>query len=141
MRTLGNILWLLLAGIWLAIGYVVAGIVNLLPIITIPFSIQSFKLAGYALWPFGRIVVHEPDRDVALSTLGNVIWIILAGFWLAIGHVMAGLLLMITVIGIPLGLASMRMAGLALLPFGKKVVPADQARDDCVSSNGPKPIR
>jgi uncharacterized membrane protein YccF (DUF307 family) len=141
MRTLGNLLWLLLAGIWLALGYVVAGILNLLPIITIPFSIQSFKLAGYALWPFGRVVVHKQDRDVALSALGNVIWIIISGFWLAIAHLLAGLLLIITVVGAPLGLASIKMAGLALLPFGKKIVPADQARDDEVTTSGPAPIR
>ena len=72
----GNILWLLIAGIWLAIGYVIAGCLNMLTIIGIPFGIQSFKLAGYALWPFGRVVVQRPGSDAGLSTLGNVIWFI-----------------------------------------------------------------
>lgn len=140
MRTLGNILWLLLAGVWLALGYVLAGIINLALIVTIPFGIQSFKLAGYALWPFGRIVVHKPDADAALSTLGNVIWFIVSGLWLAIGHVVLGLLLIITVVGIPLGVASMKMAGLALFPFGKQIVSADQASHYQIVTTGPEPI-
>ena len=123
MKTLGNVLWLVLAGFWLAIGYVVAGIVNCILIVTIPFGIQSFKLAGYALWPFGRVVVHRADRDVALGCLGNAIWFVFGGVWLALGHLIAGLLLCLTVIGIPLGLASCKMARLALAPFGKQIVP------------------
>lgn len=123
VKALGNLLWLVLAGFWLAIGYVVAGIINCILIITIPFGIQSFKLAGYALWPFGRMVVHRPDRDAALSCLGNAIWLVFGGVWLALGHLIAGLLLCMTVIGIPLGIASFKMAGLALAPFGKQIVP------------------
>ena len=123
MTTLGNLLWLVLAGIWLAIGYVFAGIINCILIITIPFGIQSFKLAGYALWPFGRMVVERQDRDVALGCLGNAIWFVFGGVWLALGHLVAGLLLCLTVIGIPLGVASFKMAGLALAPFGKQIVP------------------
>ena len=118
----GNILWLLFAGIWLSIGYVIAGCINMLTIIGIPFGIQSFKLAGYALWPFGRVVVQRPGRDAGLSTLGNVIWFIFGGFVLAFGHLFLGLLLCLTIIGIPLGLASIKMAGLAIAPFGKQVV-------------------
>ncbi len=123
MTILGNILWLVLAGIWLAIGYVIAGILNCIFIITIPFGIQSFKLAGYALWPFGRMVVQRQDRDVALGCLGNAIWFVFGGIWLALGHLIAGALLCVTVIGIPLGIASFKMAGLALAPFGKQIVP------------------
>ena len=123
MRTLGNILWLLLAGFWLFLGYVLAGIINCIFIITIPFGVQSFKLAGYALWPFGRMVVHRPQRDVALGCLGNGLWFIFGGFWLALGHLITGVLLCLTVIGIPLGFASFKMAGLALAPFGKMIVP------------------
>jgi uncharacterized membrane protein YccF (DUF307 family) len=123
MKTVGNIIWLLLAGVWLAAGYVVAGIINCLFIITIPFGIQSFKLAGYALWPFGRMVVEKPNRDVALGCLGNGIWFLTSGIWLAILHVVTGLLLCVTVIGIPLGLANFKLAGLALAPFGKMIVP------------------
>jgi uncharacterized membrane protein YccF (DUF307 family) len=128
MRTLGNLLWLLLAGVWLAMGYAVAGLINLVFIITIPFGLQAFKLAGYALWPFGRVVVHRPERDVALSFLGNVIWFVFGGFWLVLAHLITGLLLMLTIIGIPLGVANFKMAGLALAPFGKRVVTLDQAR-------------
>ena len=118
-----HLLWLVLAGIWLAIGYVIAGVINCIFIITIPFGIQSFKLAGYALWPFGRMVVHRPDRDVALGCLGNAIWFVFGGFWMALGHLIAGVLLCLTVIGIPLGIASFKLAGLALAPFGKQIVP------------------
>ena len=128
MRTIGNILWLVLAGFWLSVGYVIAGLINLVFIITIPFAIQAFKLAGYALWPFGRVVVHRPDRDVALSLLGNVIWLVFGGLWLALGHLLTGLVLIITIIGFPLGIANIKMAGLALAPFGKRIVTVEQAR-------------
>ncbi len=123
MRTLGNIIWLVLAGFWLCLGYLLAGVLNCITIIGIPFGIQSFKLAGYALWPFGRMVVHRPDRVVAFGCLGNVIWFFLGGFWLALAHVVTGVLLCLTIIGIPLGIADFKLAGLALAPFGKQVVP------------------
>jgi uncharacterized membrane protein YccF (DUF307 family) len=123
MRTAGNILWLALAGIWLAIGYVIAGILNFVIIIGIPFGIQSFKLAGYALWPFGRAVIRKPHTDVSISTLGNVAWFFFGGWFLTLAHLFTGVLLMLTVIGIPLGIANIKMAGLALAPFGKQVVP------------------
>jgi len=122
MRTIGNILWLLLAGVWLAIGYVIAGILNCLLIITIPFGIASFRLASYALWPFGRTVVAKPSAG-AISTIGNIIWFVISGVWLAMAHVIAGALLCLTVIGIPFGIASFKMAGLALFPLGKDIVP------------------
>jgi uncharacterized membrane protein YccF (DUF307 family) len=124
VRTIGNILWLLLAGIWMAISYVIAGVVQCITIIGIPFGIQSFKLAGYALWPFGRVVVQRPGSLGGLSCIGNVIWFVLSGLWLAIGHVLTGVLLCITIIGIPFGIASFKLAGLALTPFGKVVMPA-----------------
>ena len=124
LKVIGNILWLLLAGLLMAIAYVVAGIIMCITIIGIPFGIQSFKLAGYALWPFGRMVLQRVDRDPALSCLGNGLWFVLAGLWLAIGHLITGLLLCITIIGIPFGIASFKLAGLALAPFGKIVVKA-----------------
>jgi uncharacterized membrane protein YccF (DUF307 family) len=124
LHVIGNILWFLLAGIWMAIGYVVSGIVMCITIIGIPFGIQSFKLASYALWPFGRTVVYRTDRDPSLSCLGNIIWLVFAGIWLAIGHVLTGVLLCITIIGIPFGIASFKLAGLSLTPFGKTVVQA-----------------
>lgn len=123
MRTVGNIIWLALAGIWLALGYVIAGILNFVIIIGIPFGIQSFKLAGYALWPFGRVVIRKPHTDVSMSTLGNVAWFVFGGWFLTLAHLFTGVLLMLTIIGIPLGIANIKMAGLALAPFGKQIVP------------------
>lgn len=123
MRTIGNLLWLVLAGIWLALAYLVAGFLTFITIIGIPFGIQAFKLAGYALWPFGRVVVRRPRADVSLSTLGNVIWFILGGWFLVLLHLLTGLLLLLTIVGIPLGIANIKMAGLALAPFGKQIVP------------------
>ncbi len=122
MNLLLNLLWLVLAGWWLALAYVVAGVINIVLIITIPAGIQAFKLAGFALWPFGRAVVPIPGRSPTISAIMNIIWLVTGGFWLALAHVVAGVLLMITIIGIPLGVASMKMAGLALVPFGKTVV-------------------
>src|SRR5690554_4602697 len=104
MRTVGNLIWLILAGIWMAVGYLVAGLVAIAGIVTIPLAVPAFKLAGYALWPFGRMVVQRPGNDLALSTLGNVVWLVLCGWWLALGHLVTGLALCLTVIGIPLGL-------------------------------------
>lgn len=127
MRTLGNILWFFIAGLWLAIGYVFAGVLNCIFIVTIPFGIASFRLASYALWPFGRTVVAKPTASVG-STLGNIIWFVISGVWLALGHVVAGVILCITVIGIPFGIASFKMAGLALFPLGKDIVPARYAQ-------------
>lgn len=134
MKTIGNILWLVLAGFWMAIAYVIAGIVQCIFIVTIPFGVQSFKLAGYALWPFGRVIVRRPDAMAGVSCLGNVIWFFFSGLWLAFGHLVTGLLLCITIIGIPLGIASFKMAGAALTPFGKIVVPASQATGNVVAA-------
>lgn len=125
MKTVGNILWLVLAGFWLALGYVIAGVVNCITIIGIPFGLQAFKLAGYALWPFGRVVIERPNRDVGLGCLANGIWFVLSGIWLALGHVIAGAILCLTIIGIPFGVACFKLAGLALAPFGKMIVPAN----------------
>ena len=127
MRTIGNILWFLLAGLWLAVGYLVAGIVMCILIITIPFGVASFRLAGYALWPFGRVVVRKPTAGAA-SVIGNIIWFLLAGLWLAIAQVAFGIVLCITIIGIPFGIASFKMAGLAIAPLGKEIVSWDDVR-------------
>ncbi|HKF30931.1 MAG TPA: YccF domain-containing protein, partial [Jatrophihabitantaceae bacterium] len=103
MRVVLNIIWLLLAGIWLAIAYAVLGLICFVLIITIPFGIASWRIAGYALWPFGRTVIRRPDAGIG-SAIGNVIWMIVAGIWLAIGHLVTGILLCLTIIGIPLGI-------------------------------------
>jgi uncharacterized membrane protein YccF (DUF307 family) len=131
MRFIGNVLWLILAGFWLAIGYALAGILMFILIITIPFGIASFRLAGYALWPFGRVVVSKPSAGVG-SFVGNVIWFLLSGLWLAIGQILTGILLCLTIIGIPFGIASFKMAVLAIAPLGKEVVPRDALRADHV---------
>jgi uncharacterized membrane protein YccF (DUF307 family) len=123
MRTVGNIIWLLLAGIWLALGYVAAGVVAIIGLVTIPLAVPAFKLAGYALWPFGRMVVPRQGGDLALSTIGNIVWLVLAGWWLVLAHLFTALLLAITIIGIPLAVANVKMAGLALWPYGRTVVP------------------
>ena len=117
-----NILWVVLSGFWLFLAYLLAGVVQCITIIGIPFGIQSFKLAGFALWPFGRSVVRRPEASTALSVVGNVLWFVLSGFWLAIGHAVLGILLCITIIGIPLGLGNFKMIPLALTPFGKDIV-------------------
>jgi len=126
MRLILNIIWLVLAGFWLAVGYVVAGLVMLILIITIPFGLQAFKLASYALWPFGRTAVRS-EHASAGSVVGNIIWIVLAGWWLALGHLVTGVLLAITIIGVPLAIANFKMIGLSLAPFGREIVPVNRA--------------
>jgi uncharacterized membrane protein YccF (DUF307 family) len=127
MKTILNVLWLVLSGFWLAIGYALAGIIMCVFIVTIPFGIASFRLANYVLWPFGRAVVRTPGAGAA-STVGNVIWFVVAGLWIAIGHVGTGILLCLTVIGIPLGLANFKLAAVALAPLGKEIVPSSDPR-------------
>jgi uncharacterized membrane protein YccF (DUF307 family) len=127
MRTIGNLLWFVLAGWWLALGYLVAGVLACVLIVTIPFGIAAFRLAGYAVWPFGRRVVVAREAGLP-SIVGNVIWIVLFGWELAILHVVVGLLLMITIIGIPFGVASLKLAVLALVPLGTRVVDAEDVR-------------
>jgi uncharacterized membrane protein YccF (DUF307 family) len=122
LKTVLNVLWLLLAGIWMAIAYVLAGALLCITLIGIPFGVQSFKLAAYALWPFGRALVPSATRLKAVSAVANFLWFILAGWWLALGHLFTGIALCLTIIGIPLGVASFKMAGAALVPFGKEVV-------------------
>ena len=121
MRTLLNLIWLLFGGLWLALGYVLDGIVACILIITIPFGIASFRMAGYALWPFGRSVVDKPGAGVG-SGLGNVIWFVIAGIWLAIGHVTTAVAQAITIIGIPLAIANLKMIPVTCFPFGKEIV-------------------
>ena len=123
MRTVGNVLWLLLAGLALAIGYALAGIVSFLLIITIPFGVASFRLAGYVLWPFGRVVVDRPSSTPVLVFLANLLWLLFAGWWLALAHLVLGVLLCLTIIGIPFGIASFKMVPLAIVPLGRRVVP------------------
>ncbi len=125
VNTLLNVIWLVLAGAWLALGYVVAGLISMLLIVTIPFGIASFRIAGYVLWPFGRTVVDRPDAG-AWSTLGNVIWLLVAGWWLALGHVVTAIPLFVSIIGIPMGWANLKLIPVSLLPLGKQIVATDR---------------
>lgn len=127
MRTLLNLIWLILAGFWLAIGYFLAGILCCVLIITIPFGIAAFRIGTYALWPFGKTVVRRPDAGV-MSMIGNVIWIIVAGLWLAIGHLLSGIALCVTIIGIPLGLANFKLIPVSLMPLGAEIVSTGDPR-------------
>ena len=125
MKTLLNLIWLVLAGLWLALGYVLAGVLCCILIVTIPFGIASLRMASYALWPFGRTVVDKPTAG-AFSVIGNIIWLIVAGWWLALGHILTGVAQAITIIGIPLALANWKMVPISLFPLGKQIVPADR---------------
>jgi len=127
VRTLLNVIWLVLSGFWLALGYAAAGVVMFLLIITIPFGIAAFRLSAYVLWPFGRTVVRRPDAGGA-STIGNVLWFILVGLWMAIAHLVLGVVLCLTVIGIPLGLGNFKLAAVAVAPLGKEIVPSSDPR-------------
>jgi uncharacterized membrane protein YccF (DUF307 family) len=122
MRVILNIIWLVLSGFWMAIGYAVAGVVCCVLIITIPWGIAAFRMANYALWPFGRTIVSKPSAGT-MSFLGNIIWFVFAGWWLAIGHIVTGVVMCLTIIGIPLGLASFKLVPVSLAPLGKDIVP------------------
>lgn len=127
MRIVLNILWLLLAGVELVAAYALAGLIMCVLIITIPLGFQAFKLALFSLWPFGFAIVRNPDSVPGLSLLGNLLWIVLVGWWLALAHLAVAVLLAITIIGIPFALVNVRMARVALLPFGKEVVAREVA--------------
>jgi len=121
MKILGNIIWLLFGGIFIFIEYLIGGFILCLTIIGIPFGIQVFKLAHVSLWPFGKKIENNPTSSGCLNTLMNVIWLLFGGLWIALSHVFVGLLLAITIIGIPFSIQHFKLAGLALTPFGKKV--------------------
>ena len=127
MRLILNIIWLLLAGVWMAIAYVIAAVICFILIITIPFGIASFRIAIFALWPFGKTVVRRRDAGVG-SMLGNILWFIFCGWWLAIAHLVSGLALCLTIIGIPLGLANFKLIPISLTPLGREIVSVDDAR-------------
>jgi uncharacterized membrane protein YccF (DUF307 family) len=127
MRLLLNIIWFVLAGLWMAIGYAFAALICFIFIVTIPFGIASLRIATFALWPFGKTVVKRADAGIA-SGIGNVIWFIFCGWWLALGHLVAGVVLCLTIIGIPLSLASFKLIPVSLLPMGRDIVAIDQAR-------------
>lgn len=128
MRLVLNIIWLVLCGFWMAVGYALAGIVMCILIVTIPFGLQAFKLASFALWPFGRELVDHPHANSVVSVIGNVIWVVLAGWWLALGHIITSIPLALTIIGIPFAWANLKLVPVSLFPFGREIVSREEAR-------------
>ncbi|HJE85323.1 MULTISPECIES: YccF domain-containing protein [Corynebacterium] len=125
MKTLLNIIWLLFGGLWLALGYIFFGVLACILIVTIPAGVASFRMASYALWPFGRSVVERSGRGaVGAVSAGvmNVIWFLIAGLWLAIGHIMTAAAQAVTIVGIPLAVANVKMIPVTCFPFGKEIV-------------------
>lgn len=127
MRLVLNIIWFIFAGLWMAIAYAFAALICFVFIITIPFGLAALRIGVFALWPFGKTVVKRPDAGIG-SGIGNIIWFIFCGWWLALAHLVSGVLLCLTVIGIPLGLANFKLIPVSLLPMGREVVGIEQAR-------------
>ena len=121
MRVILNVIWLILSGLWLFLGYALAALIMVVLIVTIPWGIAAWRIGVYSLWPFGKTVVERPTAGVG-SALGNIVWVVLAGWWLAIGHILSALVLAITIIGIPFAWANLKMVPVALLPLGKQIV-------------------
>jgi len=121
MRTLLNIIWVVFGGFWLFLGYLIFGLIACIFIITIPAGVACFRIAGYALWPFGRTVVETPGAG-AMSCLSNVVWFVVAGLWLALGHIATAAAQAVTIVGIPLAIANIKMIPVTCFPFGKRVV-------------------
>ncbi|MFF5401375.1 YccF domain-containing protein [Streptomyces misionensis] len=121
-----NLLWLVCCGLWMAIGYLIAALICFVLIVTIPFGIASLRIAGFVLWPFGRTTVERRDAGAG-SVIGNVIWVVFAGWWLALGHLITSIPLFVSIIGIPFGWANLKLVPISLMPLGREVVPTDQA--------------
>jgi uncharacterized membrane protein YccF (DUF307 family) len=120
-----NIIWLVFCGIWMAIGYLIAALICFVLIVTIPFGIASLRIAGFVLWPFGRTTVDRPEAGAG-SFIGNVIWVIFAGWWLALAHLVTSIPLFLSIIGIPFGWANLKLIPISLMPLGREVVSTDQ---------------
>ncbi|MDQ3395266.1 MAG: YccF domain-containing protein [Bacteroidota bacterium] len=121
MRTIGNLIWVIFGGIIIFVEYLIASLILCITIIGIPFGIQTLKLAGLALWPFGKEVVYSDSSNGCLSLIMNIIWLIFGGIWICLTHLLFSLLFAITVIGIPFALQHLKLARLALTPFGKEI--------------------
>ncbi|TKT71030.1 YccF domain-containing protein [Afipia massiliensis] len=126
-----NILWVVLGGFWMALGWVVAAVIMAITIIGLPWARAAFNIATYTLFPFGQKAVSRDEHlgrsDVGtgvLGLIGNIIWLVLAGWWLALGHVVTAVILVVTIVGIPFAWAHLKLAGIALWPIGKTIVPA-----------------
>jgi uncharacterized membrane protein YccF (DUF307 family) len=121
MRVILNVIWLILSGLWLFVGYAAAAVVMFVLIVTIPWGIAAWRIGVYSLWPFGKTVVDRRTAGVG-AAIGNVVWVVLAGWWLAIGHILSAVALAVTIIGIPFAWANLKMVPVALLPLGKQIV-------------------
>ena len=126
MRLILNVIWLVLAGLWMALGYALAAVIMFILIITIPFGVAALRIGVFALWPFGKTVIRRGDAGAG-STIGNVIWFVLAGWWLILMHLITGVALCLTIIGIPLGLANFKLIPVTLTPFGRDIVTVEEA--------------
>ena len=124
MRLILNVIWLVFGGLWLAFGYLLAALVCFLLIVTIPFGFAALRIASYALWPFCRTIVEKPGAGTG-ALVGNVIWVLLFGLWLAIGHLASAIAMAATIIGIPLAVANLKLIPVSLVPLGKEIVPTD----------------
>ena len=122
MKLLGNLIWLVFGGIIISVEYLISSVLLMVTIVGIPFGLQTLKLAILALWPFGARIRMKESGSGCLSTLMNLIWIIIGGFWISLTHVFFGLLFAITIVGIPFARQHFKMAGLALTPFGKEII-------------------
>jgi uncharacterized membrane protein YccF (DUF307 family) len=127
MRLILNVIWLVFAGFWTALGYALAALIMFILIITIPFGVAALRIGVFALWPFGKTVIRRADAGAG-STIGNVIWFVLAGWWLVVMHLITGTLLCLTIIGIPLGLANFKLIPVTLTPFGRDIVSIEEAQ-------------
>ena len=125
VKTLLNLIWLIFGGIWLSLGYIFFGIIACILVVTLPAGVACFRIANYVLWPFGREVVPAPGAG-AMSGVSNVIWFLVAGLWLAISHITTAFFQAITIIGIPLAIANIKMIPVTCFPFGKQIVSSDQ---------------
>lgn len=122
MKTILNVIWLVLSGFWLFLGYLLAGALLCITVIGIPFGIAAFRIGVYALWPFGYTTVERRDAG-APSCVGNVLWLVLAGWWLALAHIVTGIAMCITIIGIPFGIANFKLIPVSLFPWAAKSCP------------------
>src|SRR6202140_2798159 len=131
MSLLLNLLWIIFGGLWMALGWVIAAVVMAITIVGLPWARAAFSIASYTLLPFGQKAVsraqHSGSADVGtgpLGVVGNIVWLVLAGWWLALGHLITAILLAVTIVGIPFAWAHLKLAGIALWPIGKMIVPA-----------------
>lgn len=122
MNTLGNIIWIVFGGFFIFLEYLVGGLLLCLTIVGIPFGLQAIKLAQMALWPFGKHIEYLGYAPGCLSTLMNVLWFLLGGIWIALSHLVLGIIFAITIIGIPFAAQHFKLMSLALTPFGRKII-------------------